>query len=86
MLGATIPALTLVFDLPATVGLERANARGGAARFESKGLDFHERLRAGFLEIARREPERCAVIDATASIDEVSQAVWAAVCERLDLA
>ncbi|PVM87888.1 dTMP kinase [Caulobacter radicis] len=86
VLGATIPALTLVFDLPATVGLERASARGGAARFESKGLDFHERLRAGFLEIARREPERCAVIDATASIDEVSRAVWAAVGERLDLA
>ncbi|KSB88197.1 thymidylate kinase [Caulobacter vibrioides] len=86
VLGGTVPALTLVFDLPATVGLERASARGGAARFESKGLDFHERLRAGFLEIARREPERCAIIDATASIDEVSSAVWAAVAERLDLA
>lgn len=86
VLGGTIPALTLVFDLPASVGLERASARGGAARFESKGLDFHERLRAGFLEIARREPGRCAIIDATASIDEVSRAVWDAVAERLDLA
>lgn len=85
VLAGTVPALTLVFDLPATVGLQRADARGGAARFESKGLDFHERLRAGFLEIARREPERCTVIDAAASIDEVSGAVWSAVTERLAL-
>ena len=80
VLEATRPDVTLIFDLPVSVGLERAHARAGAEmRFESKGLEFHERLRAGFLAIARAEPERCAVIDATGSLAEVEAKVWAAV-------
>lgn len=85
VLGGTIPNLTLILDLPAEVGLRRAEVRGGAARFESKGLPFHERLRAGYLEIARREPERCVVIDADAEIDAVTTAIAEAVAQRLDL-
>jgi len=78
------PDLTLVFDLPAEVGLERAHARAGAEmRFESKGMAFHERLRESFRAIAAAEPERCALIDATAAMDAVEAAVWAAVAERL---
>lgn len=78
------PDLTLVFDLPAQVGLDRAHARAGAEmRFESKGMDFHERLRGGFRAIAAGEPERCAVIDATDSMDAVEAAVWNAVESRL---
>ncbi|MGH1558841.1 dTMP kinase [Caulobacter segnis] len=48
VLGGTVPVLTLILDLPAEVGLRRAEARGLApARFErSKGLDFHQRLHA----------------------------------------
>jgi dTMP kinase len=84
VLEGTRPDLTLIFDLPTEVGLQRAHARAGAEmRFESKGLAFHERLRAAFLEIARTEPERCAVIEATGSLDEVETAVWAAVEARL---
>lgn len=84
VLGGTIPDLTLILDLPAEVGLQRAEARGGAARFESKGLAFHERLRAGYLEIARREPERCVVIEANAEIDDVTAAIIDAVDQRFD--
>ncbi len=81
------PVLTLILDLPVADGLKRAGARGGGeARFESKGLEFHERLRAGFLAIAAREPERCAVIDAAADIDAVAAAIWSAVSTRLGLA
>ena len=84
ILEDTRPDLTLVFDLPAEVGLERAHARAGAEmRFESKGMAFHERLREGFRAIAASEPERCALIDATGSIAEVEAAVWAAVEARL---
>lgn len=84
ILEETRPDLTLVFDLPADVGLERAHARAGAEmRFESKGMAFHERLRDGFRAIAASEPERCALIDATGSIAEVEAAVWAAVEARL---
>jgi dTMP kinase len=85
VLNGTIPHLTLILDLTAEVGLSRAEARGGAARFESKGLDFHQRLRAGYLEIARREPERCVVIDADAEIDAVTAAIAEAVAQRLAL-
>jgi dTMP kinase len=85
VLGGTIPGLTLIFDIPAEVGLQRASARGGAARFESKGLEFHERLRAGFLAIARREPDRCAVIEANNTPDEVFADVWGVVSARLSL-
>ncbi|WP_068878356.1 MULTISPECIES: dTMP kinase [unclassified Phenylobacterium] len=84
ILEDTRPDLTLVFDLPAEVGLERAHARAGAEmRFESKGMAFHQRLRDGFRAIAASEPERCALIDATGSIEEVEAAVWAAVEARL---
>lgn len=78
------PDLTLVFDLPAEEGLARAAARGeGATRFEAREPDFHERLRSAFLEIARADPDRCAVVDARPRLEAVDAAVWAAVCERL---
>ena len=85
VLDAARPDLTLIFDLPPQAGLARAHARGGELRFESKGLAFHERLRDGFLAIARAEPERCALIDATGSMDAVEAAVRAAVETRLGL-
>ena len=84
ILEDTRPDLTLVFDLPVEVGLARAYARAGAEmRFESKGAAFHERLRAAFRAIAAAEPERCAVIDATQSMDAVESAVWATIQSRL---
>jgi len=84
IVGATQPDLTLVFDLPVEVGLERAFGRGlFETRFESKGLEFHERLRRGFLDIAKAHPERCVVIDAEGDQDAVEARVWAAVEGRL---
>ncbi|MBY0395018.1 MAG: dTMP kinase [Thermoleophilia bacterium] len=84
ILEGTRPDLTLVFDLPAEVGLERAHARAGSEmRFESKGMAFHERLREGFRAIAAGEPDRCVLIDAAGAMDAVEAAVWAAVAERL---
>jgi dTMP kinase len=78
------PDLTLVFDLDPELGLARAVDRAGAEmRFESKGAAFHARLRSAFLEIASREPERCAVIDANGSIDQVETSVWKTVQERI---
>jgi dTMP kinase len=85
VLDRTRPDLTLVFDLPVETGLERAAGRGGAeVRFEGKDLGFHQRLRAAFLEIAGREPERCVVVDATGAADTVAARVWDAVSPRLD--
>lgn len=62
-LAAFKPDLTLVVDLDPEVGLQRTVDRGeGATRFEQQPTAFHEALRAEFLAIAEREPERCAVL------------------------
>jgi dTMP kinase len=84
--GAFAPGLTLILDLPVEVGLARAGRRCGEDRFERKGRAFHERLRAGFLEIARAQPQRCVVIDASASIEAVHRTIIAAVAARCDIA
>jgi dTMP kinase len=86
--GNFAPDLTLILDLPVAVGLARARVRAtsGEDRFERMGIAFHEKLRAGFLEIARSEPNRCVVIDATATVDEVHEAVLSTVRQRLGVA
>lgn len=82
--GPVKPALTLLLDLPVETGLGRAVARsGGKDRIESAPLEFHRRLRAGYLELAAREPERFETIDASRSPDEVTAAVFDAVERRL---
>lgn len=89
VVGPTRPDLTIILDLPPEEGLARAKARaaatGGAAdRFESMSLRFHENLREEYLRIARSEPERCIVIDASRPTDEVETDVWVAVKGRLN--
>ena len=80
VVGETQPDQTLIFDLPVEDGLARALARGGAdLRFESKGLEFHQRLREGFRRVATEYPERCRIIDASGDPDAVFARVWAAV-------
>lgn len=84
VVGADQPDLTLMFDLPVEVGLERAFGRGlFETRFEAKGLAFHQKLRDGFADIARRHPERCVMIDADADPDTVEARLWATVEARL---
>ena len=80
------PDLTLVLDLDVKTGLERALSRGHSEdRFEKFGADFHEKLRQSFLDIARRNPERCRVIDAGGTEEQVAEAILAAVSRRFDL-
>jgi dTMP kinase len=81
------PGLTLVLDLDAEQGQARAQGRGAAGdRYERMGLGFHRTLREAFLDIAKREPQRCRVIDAGGSVDGVARLLWAAVAERYSLA
>jgi dTMP kinase len=84
--GDVRPDLTLVLDLPADVGLARAARRrgnGAGDRFEAEALDFHKKLREAYRELAAHEPDRCAVIDATAEPGTVADAIWAVVNARL---
>lgn len=80
------PDLTLLLDVPAEIGLARANARRGAAvadRFEREDVGIHERRRLAFLSLARAEPERFVVVDATDDPATVAEAIWLAVRQRL---
>ncbi|MFQ5953448.1 MAG: dTMP kinase [Kiloniellales bacterium] len=87
VVGDCRPDLTLILDLEVDEGLKRAAARGGDEhRYERMDIDFHQRLRQGFLDIARREPERCVVIDASGPIEETHAAVIAVTRERLEVA
>ena len=84
--GELSPDLTVILDLPVQVGLERAKQRRGSARadrFEGEGVEFHQKLRDAYLDIAAHEPDRCVVIDTTASKDIVADAIWQAVESRL---
>lgn len=78
-----MPDLTLILDLPVEVGHARAAARGAQNRFDAQSLAKHEIIRQGFLRIAREEPERCAVVDASQDADAVADAIWRIVQERL---
>jgi len=85
-IGDFKPDLTFVLDLPAEEGLKRANARASTeSRFEQFDIGFHERLRQAFLDIAKRAPDRCRVIDASADENTVAQAIWKAAAARFAL-
>lgn len=83
--GDLAPDRTLLLDLPVAAGLARARARSGAAadRFEAETLQFFERVRARYLDIAAREPARVRVLDASLSADSLALAAAAAL-EGLD--
>lgn len=78
-IGDLVPDLTLILDLPAEIGLQRAGARaGGETRFEALGQEFHRALRQGFHDIAAHAPARCRIIDAAQTLDQVTQDLQAA--------
>jgi dTMP kinase len=78
------PDLTVILDLPVELGLSRAARRAGTeTRYESMDIEFHRRLRKGFLAIASADPARCAVIDASGSIEAVQVALRMQVIQRV---
>ncbi|WP_181705467.1 dTMP kinase [Chthonobacter rhizosphaerae] len=86
--GDTRPDLTIIIDVPVAIGLGRIRARSGAAadRFEADDVAVHEARRAGFLALARAEPQRCVVVDGSGDPEAVAAAVRAAVQDRLAIA
>lgn len=88
--GEYLPDVTLLLDLPAADGLRRAGQRSRGETsfappdpFEAESLDFHERVRMGFLAVARANPTRVRVIDAARSREEIHKEIVALVQSRL---
>lgn len=72
ILPLSVPDLTYIFDLDPSVGVQRSLGRHTKeTRFEHMSLSFHHRMRQGYLEIAKDNPERCRLIEAKNSIDDV---------------
>lgn len=81
--GGLKPDLTIVLDLPASEGLRRLIK--DLDRIESEAIDFHERVRNGYIEIARSEPERVKVVDSSGSLKATSAQVISIVDDLLPL-
>ena len=85
--GGCMPALTLVLDLPVSEGLRRVRQRQsgtqGTDRFEAESVAFHERVRIGYLEIARSDPQRVCILDAVRPVEMIHQEILAVVQSRL---
>jgi dTMP kinase len=84
--GAAMPDLTFILDVPASVGLARASKRRGrddADRFEGESVEFHEKLRTAYSTLAEQEPNRIVVIDGRPPRDVVAERIWATVVKRL---
>ena len=91
------PDLTILLDLDVTTGLERAaqrsvhglslehpsQANGEASRFDLEEIDFHERVRTGFLKIAKNDPDRVRVVSSAGTPKEVHERIWRALEKRL---
>ena len=82
-----VPDLTLYLDVPVEVGLQRkAGGRGDAwNRMEQKEMAYHQRVRAGYLEMAAQNPGRWAIVDATGDVRDVWVAICDLVARRLEL-
>jgi dTMP kinase len=77
-----IPDLVVLLDMDVDAGLAR-KVGGGIDNFESESLEFHERVRTGYLALAREDPDRWLVIDATLPPDQVQEAIWERVSQLL---
>jgi dTMP kinase len=86
--NGTVPDLTLILDIDPAEGLARAAARRGehavVDRFEKETLEIHQRRREAFLAIAKAEPERCVVIDASASVEAIENVITETVFSALE--
>ena len=86
--GGTIPDMTVLLDLPVETGLERARARNDGSdgpsesRIDDEEMAFHQRVRDGYLQLSREEPERFLVLDATLEPERLAEALMDELARR----
>jgi dTMP kinase len=85
--GNIVPDLTIVIDVPTDVGLARIRQRASDLpdRMERENIDFYEKVRSGYLVLAKSMPDRFFVVDGTLSEDAVEKKIWAEVERRLSV-
>ncbi|MCC2641993.1 MAG: tmk [Nitrospira sp.] len=81
---AITPDLTLLFDLPVATGLARRRTTAETNRLDRESLRFHRKVRAGFLDVAKRDPKRVKIIPARAAKDSVARSVVQAIAKVLN--
>ena len=81
--GGLVPDLTIIADLPVRAAFARLGVERD--RFEKEAAEFHERVRQGYLRMARRAGKRIRVIDASRPREDVLEEAWAMVAERLQI-
>lgn len=81
--GAHLPDLTLVIDLDPRIGLERVRGRELFDRMENQALEFYDRVRQGYLDLAKRENRRVKVIDGSQTIEGIATQIWSLVKDVL---
>lgn len=74
--GDCVPDLTVVIDLDPRIGLQRVRGRELFDRMENETIEFHQRVREGYRELARREPQRVKLVDGARSFAEVQAQIW----------
>lgn len=83
--GGLVPDLTFLLDIETEIGMQRIGARGRKDRIESAEIEFHKRLRQGYLDIAKRYAERFVVINTEPSYDIVQEKIEKIVREKLHI-
>ena len=83
-IGGCVPDLTVVIDLDPRIGLERARGRELFDRMETQSLRFHQRVRRGYLALAKRESRRVKLVDGSQPADAVEQQIWELVRKLLE--
>jgi dTMP kinase len=82
--GGLAPDLTLLLDVQAETGLRRRKAAGEWNRLDAYDLEFHRRVRAGYLELAAAEPKRWIVVPADTGVEDLKERIWEEVAARLE--
>jgi dTMP kinase len=84
--GNVMPDITIVIDVPTELGLSRIRQRASDLpdRMERENIDFYQKIRDGYLLLAKSMPDRFAVVDGSLDQDAVAKKIWAAVKDRID--
>ncbi|HQM15642.1 MAG TPA: dTMP kinase [Candidatus Woesebacteria bacterium] len=82
--GHTLPDLTILFDLPVEIGLERRNRSGEINRLDMETTQFHQKVRQAYLELVEEDKTgRWVVVDAKQSLEQIEEEIWKIVETRL---